>query len=92
MLAHSPRLQFVTGLPDSPKTKAKGVVLVKGPWYETLGSPGLPLELNQSLSFPGLPQLDGSHFFFFEIARVLTWPFYSNFVGKRRRGRLVSSV
>ena len=31
MSAHNPRLQFVTGLPDSPKTKAKGVVLVKGP-------------------------------------------------------------
>ena len=31
MSAHSPRLQFVTGLPDSPKTEAKGVVLVRGP-------------------------------------------------------------
>ena len=30
MSAHSPWLQFVIGLPDSPKTKAKGVVLVKG--------------------------------------------------------------
>ena len=30
MSAHSPRLQFVTGLPGSPKTEAKGVVLVKG--------------------------------------------------------------
>ena len=38
--AHSPRLQFVTGLPDSPKTKEKGVILVEGPWYEMLGSPG----------------------------------------------------
>ena len=42
MPAHSPRLQFVTGLLDSPKTEAKGVVLVKGPWYEMLGSLGLP--------------------------------------------------
>ena len=32
MFAHNPRLKFVTGLPDSPKTEAKGVVLVKGPW------------------------------------------------------------
>ena len=32
MSTHSPRLQFVTGHPDSPKTEAKGVVLVKGPW------------------------------------------------------------
>ena len=31
MSVHSPRLQFVTGLPDSPKTKVKRVVLVKGP-------------------------------------------------------------
>ena len=51
MLTHSPGLQFVTGLPNSPKTEAKRVVLVKGLWYETLGSPGLPFDLNQSLSF-----------------------------------------
>ena len=29
MLAHIPQLQFIIGLLDSPKTKAKGVVLVK---------------------------------------------------------------
>ena len=46
MSAHSPRLQFVTGLPNSPKTEAKGVVLVKGPWYETPGSLELPFDLN----------------------------------------------
>ena len=60
MYSHNPRLQFITGLPDSPKTKAKGVVLVKGPWYETLGSLGLPFDLNQSPSFLGLSQLDGA--------------------------------
>ena len=60
MSAHSPWLQFVTGLSDSPKTKAKGVVLVKGLWYETSGSSGLPFDLNQSLSFPGLFQLGGT--------------------------------
>ena len=54
MSAHSPRLQFVTELPDSLKTEAKGVVLVKGPWYEIPGSLGLPFVLNQSLSIPGL--------------------------------------
>ena len=54
MSTHILRLQFVTGLPYSPKTKAKGVVLVKGPWYETPGSPRLPFNLNQSLTFPGL--------------------------------------
>ena len=46
MSAHSPRLQFVTGLLDSPKTEAKEVVLVKGPWYETPGSPKLPFDMN----------------------------------------------
>ena len=46
MSPHSPRLQFVTGLPDSPKTKAKEVVLVKGLWYETSVSPGIPFDLN----------------------------------------------
>ena len=46
MSAHSPQLQFVTGLPDSPKTEAKGVVLVKGSCYEMLGSIGLPFYLN----------------------------------------------
>ena len=30
MSAHNPQLQFVTGIPDSPKTEVKGVVLVKG--------------------------------------------------------------
>ena len=41
-----PRLQIVTGLPDSPKTEAKGVILVRGQWRETLGSPNLPFTLN----------------------------------------------
>ena len=51
MLAHSPRLQFVTRLPDSPKTEAKWVVLVKGPWYDMPSSLRLPFDLNKSLSF-----------------------------------------
>ena len=54
MLAHSLRLQYVTRLPDSPKMEAKGVVLVKGTWYEMLGSLGLPFDVNKSLVFPGL--------------------------------------
>ena len=29
LLTQSPRLQVVTGLPDSPKTEAKGVILVR---------------------------------------------------------------
>ena len=54
MLAQSPRLQFVMGLPDSPKSEAKGVILVKGPWDETPGSPDLPFFVNRSTSFPGV--------------------------------------
>ena len=46
MSAHSPRLQFVTGFPDSPKMEAKRVVLVRGQWHETSGSPGLPFHVN----------------------------------------------
>ena len=53
MLVLSPRLQIVNGLPDSPKTEAKGVLLVRGPWDETPGSPGLPFNVNRSQSFPG---------------------------------------
>ena len=60
MSAHNPRLQFVTGIPDSSKTEAKGVILVKGPWYEMPSSLGLPFDLNKSLTFPGLSYLDGA--------------------------------
>ena len=54
MSAYNPKLQFVTELPNSPKTEAKGVVLVKGPSYETLGSLKLPFNVNQSLMIPDL--------------------------------------
>ena len=54
MSAHNLRLRFVIGLPDSPKTEAKGVVLVRSPWYETPDSLGLPFDVNQSLVFAGL--------------------------------------
>ena len=50
----TPRLQIVNGLPDSPKTEAKGALLVRGPWDETTGSPGLPFDINRSQSFPGV--------------------------------------
>ena len=53
MSAHSPQLQFVTRLLDSPKKETKGVVLVRGLWYEMSGSLGLPFDVNQSLVFPG---------------------------------------
>ena len=43
---YSPRLQFETRLPDSPKTEVKGVVLVKGSLYQIPGSLGLSFNLN----------------------------------------------
>ena len=54
MSAHNPRLQFITELLDSLKIEAKGVVLVRGPWYETPDSLRLVFDVNQSLAFPGL--------------------------------------
>ena len=42
----SPRLQIVNRLPDSPKTEVKGILLVRDPWDETPGSPGLPFNVN----------------------------------------------
>ena len=50
----SPRFQIANGLPNSPKMEAKGVLLVRGPWDETSGSPGLPFNVNRSQSFPGV--------------------------------------
>ena len=50
----SPRFQIVNGLPDSPKTEVKGALLVRGPWDETPGSPGLLFNVNWSQSFPGV--------------------------------------
>ena len=51
MSAQSPRFQFVTRLPDSPKTEMKGVILVRGPWDETPGSPNLLFDVNHSIFF-----------------------------------------
>ena len=54
MSVMSPRLQVVNRLPDSPKTKAKGALLVRGPWDETPSPPGLPFNINMSQSFPSV--------------------------------------
>ena len=54
MSAQSPWLLFVTGLPISPKSEAKGVILVRGPWDETPGSPDLPFDMNHAMHFPGV--------------------------------------
>ena len=48
------RMQFVNGLPDSLKIEAKGVILVRGPWDETPGSPDLSFYINRSQRFPGV--------------------------------------
>ena len=50
----NPGLQVVNRLPDSPKTEAKGVFLMRGPWDESPGSPELPFNINRSQSFPGV--------------------------------------
>ena len=50
----SSRLHIVNGLPGSPKTEAKGALLVRGSWDETSGSPGLPFNINRSQSFLGV--------------------------------------
>ena len=54
MSVWSAQLQIVNELPDSLKTEAKGMLLVKGPWDETPGSPGLPFRVNRLQSFPGV--------------------------------------
>ena len=54
MSVRSARLQIVNGLPDSPKMEVKGVLLVRGPWDETPGSPGLPCRVNRSQPFLGV--------------------------------------
>ena len=54
MSVRSMQLQFVNELSDSPKMEAKSVLLVRGPWDETPGSPGLPFRVNQSQSFPSV--------------------------------------
>ena len=54
MSAQSPWLQFVTRLPDSPKSEAKGVLLVREAWDETPGAPDLLFDVNHSMSFLGV--------------------------------------
>ena len=77
MSAHSPWQQFVTGLSDSVKTEVKGVVLVRGPWYETPDSLGLPFLCSTTHVLLGDLCID-------------THPSSGCYLGKRRRGRLVN--
>ena len=66
----NPRLQVVYGLPDSPKTEAKGVLLVRGPWDKSPGSPGLPFDINRSQSFPGGGRVRPDLITFFRISSI----------------------
>ena len=54
MSIRNTRLQLINGLPDSPKTEAKGTLLVRGPWDETSSFLELPFRVNRSQSFPGV--------------------------------------
>ena len=67
------------------------VVFVKGSWYETLSSPRLPFDLNKSLSFPGVFKLGGACT---PLGRLcFDMPiFFELFIGRHRRGRMVSWV
>ena len=91
MSAHSPWMQFVIRLSDSLKTEAKCVVLVRGLWYETLGSPRLPFNLNQSHSFLYLFQLGGACTLRGSLCFDIPL-FYGIFLGRHRRGMLVSCM
>ena len=93
--AQSPRLQFVTRLPDLPKTEAKGVILVRGPWYETPGSLDLPFTLNRSMTFPGVFKLWDLYVVFIFSLHVYPTYFLNKYffhVGKSRKGILVNWV
>lgn len=53
MFAHIPSLQLVTGLPDSNKGRAKGHVLVWGPWAGLIEHPEKDFHPNCSLKILG---------------------------------------
>ena len=79
------------GLSNSPKTEAKGVILVRRPWYETSGSADLPFVMNQSMSFPGVFKLWDLYVGASLRSRILL--LYTFFcAGKNRRGKLVNWV
>ena len=88
----SPPLQVVTGLPDSHKTEAKGLILVRGPWYETPGSLDLQFILNRLMAFPSVFKLCNLYVVFIcrcmSILHIFLITFF--FTRKSRRGRLVN--
>ena len=68
------------------------MILVRGPWYETPGSPDLPSVLNQSMSFSGVFKL----WDLYVSAFLRVYPlrsrffFFFFFAGKSRRSKLVN--
>ena len=71
------------------------MILVRGPWYETPGSPDLPFSFNQSMSFPSVFKL----WDLYVVASLRIYPlrsrillFYIFCAGKSRRGRLANWV
>ena len=89
MLAQSPRLQFFTGLLDFPKSKAKEVILVRGPWNETSSSPDLSFFCKSINVFPRCVVCVLLHAYFM-CARALLLCVAC--AGKNRRGKLVNWV
>ena len=94
MSAQSPWLQFVTRLLDSPKSEAKGVILVRGPW----AGPRVPTTFRLMLTKRCLFQVCISSraclsihiLFVYSWTRVsLLWVIWAR---KNRRGKLVHWV
>ena len=72
MSAQSPWLQFVTGLPYSPKSEVKGVILVRGPWDETSGTPTFRLMLTIRCLFQVCTSNGAFLLMYFSYARSCT--------------------
>lgn len=53
MFAHISSLRLVTGLPHLNKVRAKGHVLVRGPWASLMEHPEMDFHPNYSLKIPG---------------------------------------
>ena len=83
----------MNGLPDSPKMEVKGVIMVKGLWNETPGSPGLPFDVNWSQPFLGVC-VGGRlslNIYVYTCDFVRNWLWIIG-AGKNRRHRLVHWV
>ena len=71
------------------------MILVRGPWYETSGSPDFPFVLNQTMSFPSVFKLwdlyVGAFLHVYPLrSHILLIHFF--FAGKTWRGKLVNWV